>query len=129
MALVNGQITTVAFNKQYDSRAEEAYRFLYPSEIETLQDLSYQATKARQADLNEHNLLEMRVREIADMWSQTSVETLRDLQSIDYDIKARPLTVVVKEIVEALTRDHRISYTALTVIAIAVILYILDISR
>ena len=129
MALVNGQLTTVAFNKQYDSRAEDAYRFLYPSEIETLQDLGYQATKARQADLNEHNLLEMRVREIADMWSQTSIETLRDLQSIDYNIKARPLTVVVKEIVEALTRDHRISYTALTMIAIAIVLYVLDISR
>lgn len=129
MAYVNGVISSVAFNKQYDERAEEAYRFLYPSEIETLQDLSYEATKARQADLNEHNLLEMKVREIADMWSQTSVETLRDLQGIDYNIKERPLSVVIKDVFDALTSNHRISYTALTLIAIALILYMLDISK
>ena len=129
MAQINGTISSVAFNKQYDDRAEEAYRFLYPSEIETLQNLSYEATRARQADLNEHNLLEMRVREIADAWSQTTIETLRDIGSIDYNIKSRPLTVVIKEVVEALTRDHRISYTAITIIAIAIVLYVLDISR
>ena len=128
MAYVNGTISTVAFNKVYDPEAEFTYRALYPSELSRLEDLGALATQLRAVETNQNNILNMRIKDIVDKWSQTSVETLSDLSEIDYNFQNRPVVNIISDVITSLTLKNRIIFTGLTFCLIAIILYLLDIS-
>jgi hypothetical protein len=128
MAYINGTISTVAFNNVYDPEAEFTYRALYPSELSRLEDLGALATQLRTVETNENNILNMRIRDIVNKWSQTSIETLTDLSEIDYDFQNRPVVNIINDIISSITLKHRIMFTGMTLCLIALVLYFLDIS-